>query len=47
MERSPNLVELTALASVLHTFYTGTEKTLLIIARNIDKKIPLQMPFPY
>ena len=40
MERSPNLVELTALASVLHSFYNGIEKTLLIIAKNIDKKIP-------
>lgn len=40
LKRSPNLVELTALASVLHSFYNGIEKTLLVIARNIDKNIP-------
>jgi hypothetical protein len=40
MEESPNLVELTVLASVLHSFYNGIEKTLLIIAKSIDKSIP-------
>ena len=40
LKRTPNLVELTALASVLHSFYNGIEKTLLVIARNIDKDIP-------
>lgn len=40
LEDSPNLVELTALASVLHSFYNGVEKILLIIAKSIDNKIP-------
>jgi hypothetical protein len=40
LEKSPNLVELTALAGVLHSFYNGIENTLLIIAKNIDKTIP-------
>ena len=40
MEKSLNLVELTALASVLHSFYNGIENTLLIIAKYIDKNIP-------
>lgn len=40
MEKSLNLVELTALASVLHSFYNGIENTLLIIAKNIDKNTP-------
>ena len=40
IEKSPNLVELTALAGVLHSFYNGIEKTLLIIAKNIDKSVP-------
>ena len=40
LEESPNLVELTALASVLHSFYNGIEKILLIIAKNIDNRIP-------
>lgn len=40
LEKSPNLVELTVLASVLHSFYNGIEKILLIIAKGIDKKIP-------
>jgi sugar-specific transcriptional regulator TrmB len=40
MEKSLNLVELTALAGVLHSFYNGIENTLLIIAKNIDKNIP-------
>lgn len=33
-------MELTALASVLHSFYNGIEKILLIIAKNIDNRIP-------
>ncbi len=40
MERSPNQVELAALGSVLHSFYNGIEKTLLIIAKNVDKTVP-------
>ena len=40
IEESPNLVEITALAGVLHSFYNGIEKILLIIAKNIDKSVP-------
>lgn len=40
LNREPNLVELIALAGVLHSFYCGVEKIFLIIAKKIDKKIP-------
>ncbi len=40
LERIPNMVEMTAFASVLHSFYNGIENILLIIAKNIDKKKP-------
>lgn len=32
----PDLVELTALASVLHSFFTGIESIFVAIAKNID-----------
>lgn len=37
---SPSLVELTALASVLHSFYNGLENIFLSIAKGIDKNVP-------
>jgi hypothetical protein len=40
LEQTPDLLELTAFASVLHSFYNGIENILLTIAKNIDKKIP-------
>jgi len=40
LKRPPNLVELTALASVLHSFYNGIENILLNIAKKIDKNPP-------
>lgn len=40
LEQTPDLLELTAFASVLHSFYNGIENILLGIAKNIDKKIP-------
>ncbi len=40
LEQTPDLLELTAFASVLHSFYNGIENILLDIAKNIDKKIP-------
>ncbi len=40
LNREPNLVELIALAGVLHSFYCGAEKIFLIIAKRVDKKIP-------
>ena len=36
----PDLVELTALASVLHSFYNGVENILLTIAKRIDNNLP-------
>lgn len=40
-EAEPELVELTALASVLHSFFTGVENIFAAIARNIDGDIPI------
>lgn len=40
LEQTPNLVELTAFASVLHSFYNGIENILLEIAKNIDNDTP-------
>ena len=40
LSEEPNLMELTAFAGVLHSFYNGAEKIFLVIARNIDKKVP-------
>ena len=36
----PNLVDITALASVLHSFYNGLENIFLNIAKRIDMKVP-------
>ena len=38
--RIPDLVEMTALASVLHSFYNGVENVFILIAKKIDKNIP-------
>jgi hypothetical protein len=38
--RTPDLVEMTALASVLHSFYNGVENIFLLIAKKADKNIP-------
>lgn len=38
--QTPNLVEITALASVLHSFYNGLENIFLTIAKKIDQKVP-------
>ncbi len=38
--KTPDLVEMTALASVLHSFYNGVESIFLLIAKKVDKKIP-------
>jgi hypothetical protein len=40
LKGEPNLVELTAFASVLHSFYTGIEKIFSIIAKKVDKNMP-------
>ncbi len=36
----PDLVEVTAVASVLHSFYNGIENIFLSIAKKIDKNVP-------
>lgn len=38
--KEPDLIEKTAVASVLHCFYTGVENILVAIAKNFDKSIP-------
>jgi len=43
-EDTPDLVELTALASVLHSFYNGLEKIFLVIAKKVDKNVPKDTP---
>ena len=37
---SPVLLEITSMASVLHSFYTGIEKIFLIIAKQVDQNTP-------
>ncbi len=39
-EREPSLIELTATASVLHSFYNGVENVLSRIDREIDPTMP-------
>lgn len=40
-DSEPDLVELTAIASVLHSFYTGVENIFLTIAKRFDQRVPL------
>jgi hypothetical protein len=37
---TPDLVEVTAVASVLHSFYNGLENIFLSIAKGIDAEVP-------
>ena len=39
-ENEPDIIETTALASVLHSFYNGIEKIFEIIGKKIDKSTP-------
>jgi hypothetical protein len=39
-QHPPDLVEMTALASVLHSFYNGLENIFLSIARHYDQQVP-------
>lgn len=39
-EDEPDLVEITALASVLHSFYNGLENIFLIVAKGVDADVP-------
>jgi hypothetical protein len=43
LKGEPNLLELTAFASVLHSFYTGIEKIFSIIANKVDKNMPYDL----
>ena len=38
--KTPDLVEMTALASVLHSFYNGIESIFVLLAKKVDKKLP-------
>ncbi len=38
--KKPDLIEMTAIASVLHSFYNGIEGVFLLISKNMDKYIP-------
>jgi hypothetical protein len=39
-QQTPDLVEITALAAVLHSFYNGLENVFLSIARHYDQQVP-------
>ena len=39
-EQTPDLVQITALASVLHSFYNGLEAVFTVIAKEIDGELP-------
>ncbi len=39
-QRTPDLVETTAIASVLHSFYNGIENIFLSIAKRLDQYLP-------
>ena len=39
-QQPPDLVQVTALASVLHSFYNGIESVFVTIAREVDDAVP-------
>lgn len=39
-KKKPDFIELSAFASVMHSFYNGIESIFLLVAKNIDKKVP-------
>jgi hypothetical protein len=39
-QRPPDLVEITAMASVLHSFYNGLENIFLSIVKGLDQQVP-------
>jgi hypothetical protein len=39
-QRVPDLVEMTALGSVLHSFYNGVESIFLVVAKEVDRGAP-------
>lgn len=40
-KRTPDLVEIAAIGSVLHCFYNGLEKIFLSIAKGLDQQAPI------
>jgi hypothetical protein len=36
----PDFIELSAFASVMHSFYNGIESIFLLVAKNIDERVP-------
>jgi hypothetical protein len=38
--RVPDFIEMRAMAQILHSFYNGVEKTIVLILRNINEKLP-------
>ncbi len=38
--QAPDMVEIAAIGSVLHSFYNGLENIFLLIAKHIDKNVP-------
>lgn len=39
-QHTPDMVEVTAVASVLHSFYNGLENIFLSIAKSLDQQVP-------
>lgn len=42
-QQPPDVIELAALATVLHSFYNGTEGVFLAVARQLDQHIPSEL----
>lgn len=42
INEQPDLIEITAMATVLHSFYNGIEKIFLTIAKEIDNNVPIE-----
>lgn len=40
-QQPPNVVEIAALATVLHSFYNGVESIFLVVARQLDQSVPV------
>lgn len=39
-QRTPDLIEVAVVASVLHSFYSGIENAFLAIAKGLDQRVP-------
>jgi hypothetical protein len=38
--KEPDVIEMTAAAQVLHSFYNGVESVILLIFKNMNEKLP-------